>query len=403
MNKGKFILLVIDGLGVGAMPDVVKTRPEDVNAHTLKHVIESTQVSLPFFEKIGAIDFFVRKNKNFRKLKNLNISFGKFKLAHYGADSYMGHQEIAGSKIKKPIRQFVREVYKDIIDALKKEGFTAWFNSKFIEVKNCIAIADNVETDYGLNINVVGSLDYCDFETIAKVGLTVRKVVKVGRVITMGGVNINKQNFFQCFDIREKDGYVAWGIDIPKLNIYNEKYRVIHLGYGISYKKQAPAILTKEKITVVLIGKAADVIQAPGARYLPQVKTKKVLDYVLMEMKKITKGLIFANVQEADLAGHRKEAKKYASILKVVDSYLPKLIAETNNSDILLICGDHGNDPLGTTLHSREYTPLIVMGKGIKSLDLGIRNTLADIGATICDYFDLQFPEVGESFLKKIA
>ena len=114
----------------------------------------------------------------------------------------------------------------------------------------------------------------------------------------------------------------------------------------------------------------------------------------------ISDGLIMANVQETDLAGHSQDVEKYAEKLKLVDDYLPKIIDKMKGDDILVITGDHGNDPtIGHNHHTREKALLLVYGKKIRPVKLGERKTLSDIGATIADYFGVEKTENGESFL----
>jgi phosphopentomutase len=216
----------------------------------------------------------------------------------------------------------------------------------------------------------------------------------------MGGVGVTKQTLNDCFECKTRDGYIAWGINIPKLNIYNDQYRVVHLGYGINPTSQTPAILGLQGVPVVLIGKTADVINAPGAVYRSEVQTDIVLSHLLKSLEVLEHGFIFANVQQADLAGHEQNALKYAKCLKLVDEALPEIVQNLRPDDLLIITGDHGNDPtIGHSNHTREQTPLIMLSQQIKPHDFGVRETLADIGATISSFFNAPHPESGISLL----
>ncbi|MBP6467611.1 MAG: phosphopentomutase, partial [Fusobacteriaceae bacterium] len=102
-------------------------------------------------------------------------------------------------------------------------------------------------------------------------------------------------------------------------------------------------------------------------------------------LKDDTKGLIFTNLVDFDmLYGHRRNVKGYKDALEEFDNYLPEIISNLKDKEILIITADHGCDPTykGTD-HTREYIPILVYGKGIKNVDLGIRSTFADIAATI--------------------
>jgi phosphopentomutase len=99
-------------------------------------------------------------------------------------------------------------------------------------------------------------------------------------------------------------------------------------------------------------------------------------------------GLIAATVQETDLAAHEGDPARLASVLEEVDEGLGVLLPKIAPGDVLIICADHGNDPqMNIGLHTREETPLLIYQKGQPSTDLGIRDTLADIGATITHLF----------------
>lgn len=402
MSKRKCILLVVDGLGVGEMDDIAISRPQDLGANTLGNILKKEPwVKLNNLRSANILDYYIKEGSGAYKFDGWNISLGRCSLAHYGADSYVGHQEISGTLPKKPIRQFVREVRDELLDALKKDGFNPSWKNRIILADKHIAIADNIETDYGLNINVVGSLDYYDFKRIEEVGRIVRKAVRVGRVITMGGVNVKVDDFYKCLEIKKRDGYTAWGINIPKLGIYNEKYRVVHMGFGVDPSVQISQILCNEKIPVTLIGKAADVITADRAEYLPEVYTDEVVKKVIAKSQESRAGFIFANIQETDLSGHEQDSRKYALLLEKLDEALPKVLNTLKDQDIFIITGDHGNDPtIGHTNHTREKTPFMLFSKSINALEIGERKTLSDIGATIADFFDVKKLENGKSVFK---
>ena len=393
----RFVVLVIDGLGVGVMDDVATSRPQDLGAHTLRQGLSyGDGIRLPTLESIGAIKYFLSGTFQPAPYRELLVSLGKCRLAHFGADTYAGHQELAGTIPKPPVRQFVRDVRTILVPALAAAGFSARWTGKYITVNDVMAIADNIETDYGLNINVVGCLDHISFDAIAQVGNIVRAHVNVGRVITMGGVYIEPKDFDRCFEIKQRDGYTAWGIDIPGLNIYNDHYRVIHIGFGTNPEVQTPQIMLRHGFPVVLIGKTADFIRADGAVYHPEVSTPKVLAETLSQFRRLERGFVFANVQETDLAGHRQDTRRYADLLVYIDAFLPQLLQELGPQDVLLVTGDHGNDPtIGHTNHTRECTPVIVFSRHLPARDLGERKTLADVGATVAKYFGVPLPESG--------
>jgi phosphopentomutase len=117
-------------------------------------------------------------------------------------------------------------------------------------------------------------------------------------------------------------------------------------------------------------------------------------------------GLLFANLVEFDMTyGHRNDVKGYAQKLEEFDAYIPTIREKMSDSDIAMIVADHGVDPTTpSTDHSREYIPLLVFGKKVKdNVNLGIRESFADVAATIGEAFSVPLPLVGRSFLKEIS
>ncbi|WP_422444087.1 phosphopentomutase [Thermoanaerobacterium sp. DL9XJH110] len=397
------ILLVIDSLGVGEMDDVYKVRPQDRGANTLKHVAEAVKnFRLPNLEALGA--GYLVDSDNIKKVENPLASYGKSILAHFGADTYQGHQEIMGSRPKMPVvKPFIH--YIDRVEkALKEKGYEVkrpYPAHPLLLVNGLVTVADNLEADPGQNYNVTAPLDYISFEDELAVGRLVRENVEVGRVIVLGGRGITVEDILHAVEV--KDGDII-GVDCPKCGVYKRGYMVRHLGYGVNPDAQVPTLLKKAGFAVSLIGKMADVIECEGADYHPRVETDGVMELVLEKMKSQPGGLIAANVQETDLAGHSRDPEKYAEKLMSVDEYLRRVLDEMKEEDMLIITGDHGNDPtIGHSHHTREKALLLVYGKNFRSVDLGERKTLSDIGATIAEFFGINSPENGDSFLKNIC
>lgn len=399
----RVILLVIDSLGVGEMDDVARVRPQDKGANTLKHVAEANEdFIIPNLEAMGA--GYLIETKKIKRVKHPLASYGKSRLAHFGADTYQGHQEIMGSKPKKPlVKPFVYYIDK-VERALLEAGYEVTrpdLQNPYLLVNGLVTIADNIEADPGQNYNVTAPLDYISFEQELAIGRIVREQVEVGRVIVLGGRGITVEDILKAVEV--KQGNIT-GIDCPKSGVYKKGYVVRHLGYGVNPENQITTILHKSVYPVSLIGKVADVIQCDGAIYYPKVETDGVMELILKRMKMQDGGLIAANVQETDLSGHSQNPKRYAQKLMMVDEYLSKVIETMKNEDILIITGDHGNDPtIGHSHHTREKTLLLVYGKKLKAVDLHERATLSDIAATIADYFGVDSPENGESFLSNIC
>jgi len=116
-------------------------------------------------------------------------------------------------------------------------------------------------------------------------------------------------------------------------------------------------------------------------------------------------GLLFANLVEFDMTyGHRNDVEGYAKKLIEFDQFVPIIREKMGENDFAMIVADHGVDPTTkSTDHSREYIPLLVFGKPIlDNVNLGIRESFADVAATIGEAFDVTMPEIGTSFLADI-
>jgi phosphopentomutase len=117
---------------------------------------------------------------------------------------------------------------------------------------------------------------------------------------------------------------------------------------------------------------------------------------VLAAFRAEQEGLVAATVQETDLAGHAGDASRFGALLEVVDRSLAELLMEIIEADVLIICADHGNDPfVHPGQHTREQVPLLLYQKGRTAIHLGMRHTLADIGATLSHYFGLKATQDG--------
>lgn len=392
------IVVVVDSLGVGYMEDVPKTRPQDTGANTFKHLLDNAEkIEIPNFEMLGINK--ILKHPRLDNMDNMG-SYGILNLEHYGADSFVGHQEIMGTKPKKPLMESFAYFREDVIKKLKQEGHKVTIpeeDKAYILVDDLVVVADNIETDYGQIYNITAPLDYISFDKVLDIGEKVRSVVKVNRVIALGGENVTIDQILNSIETRE-DGLT--GVNSPKSGVYNKGYISRHLGYGINPEKQISTILSKNNYEVSLIGKMQDVIECENANRIPAVDTEKVMKSIVESMEDMENGIIAATIQETDLAGHAQDVKKYAEKLMIVDRYVGYILDKMEDDDVLFITADHGNDPtIGFSQHTREKTFLLVYGKKLNRVNLGERDTLSDIAASISDYFQVEKTENGSSFM----
>lgn len=397
----RFIVIVLDGFGIGAMNDAKIARPGDEVSNTLGSIIQDfPQLKLPNLEKLGLMNAYGKESGNMKF--EVNANFGKSELMHYGADTFMGHQEIMGTLPKKPevqpFQQKVDQVYVHLLNKGYKVEIKERDGLRYLIANDYVAIGDNIDADFGMAYNCTAPLDYISFEKELEIGQAVREVVTVNRVIPFGGTETTMEDILNAEETREGK-YI--GIHAVKSKSYNHGYQCRHLGYGVDKKVQVPSILTDAGIDVSLFGKVADIVINDKGKSVSCVDTKTVLELTIDEVKNMKSGFICTNVQETDLAGHSQNSRWYKELLEIADEKIGEIISLLKEEDILVVMADHGNDPnIGHNRHTRENVPLLIYKKGITGMSLGLRNSLSDVGATVCEYFDVKQPQNGSSFLR---
>ena len=398
--KKRFVVIVLDGFGMGATADAAVKRPGDERACTIGSILHDyPDLYLPNLEELGLMNAYGHESERMKFRKDAN--YGKAELMHFGADTFMGHQEIMGTRPKDPEIVPFQEKVDIVAKHLKDEGHKVEIVEKeslrYVVCDDYVTVADNLEADLGMCYNVTAPLDYMPFEKELEIARKVREVVTVGRVIVFGGTGNTMDDLYAAEEI--KDGKYI-GIASAKSKSYDQGYQCLHLGYGVDPNVQAPTILTKQGIPCVLIGKVADIVHNERGLSISCVPTAECLEHTLDQMKKMDSGFICTNVQETDLAGHSQSTARYKEILKIADEGLKPILDELQDEDFLVIMADHGNDPnIGHSKHTRENVPLLIRYKDRKGIHVGLRKSLSDVGASVCDYFNVDAPQNGESFL----
>jgi phosphopentomutase len=157
--------------------------------------------------------------------------------------------------------------------------------------------------------------------------------------------------------------------------------------------------------SVVAIGKVEDLFAGRGiTRAIHTASDDEGMDELMRQLPETNEGLILANLVDFDTQyGHRNDVEGYARNLERFDARLAELLPRLEDGDLLILTADHGNDPTTvSTDHSREYVPLLVAGKKVRPIDLGTRQTFADLGQTLADAFNVPRLAHGTSFLSEI-
>ncbi len=400
----KFVVVVIDSFGVGTMDDVPQVRPQDIGANTCGHILQRCpQLRLPVLEKLGLINALGFEAGAMKP--SASAAYGTAELQHEGGDTFMGHQEILGTRPQAPLRMPFSAAIDEVARALIAGNWQVeriGDGLQYLWVNQAVAVGDNLEADLGQVFNISANLSAISFDKVREIGEIVRRCVQVGRVIAFGGRLESSQ---QLLDAAEEKQGMYIGINAPRSGVYKHGFQVVHMGFGVDASVQVPQKLQDAGIKTVLVGKVADIALNPhGVSFRNLVDSQQIMSITLEEVQKPGDVFICTNIQETDLAGHAQDVELYAERLQVVDKNLDSLMKAMAPGDCLVVMADHGNDPtIGHSKHTREKVPLLVWQPGIAPAQLGLRKTLSDVGATVCDYFNAAAPENGTSFLSLIT
>lgn len=403
------VIVVVDGLGIGAMPDAGELRPGDRAADTLGHLLDhcrserGTALRLP---TLGALGLgLLHPHPDLAGGTELPVAVARAGLGYPGADTYAGHQTMTGADFSQVTVANLGRFLPEVTAAVEKAGHHVELldGRALLVVDGRVLVHDNLEADPGINWNVSGRLQDLPFEEILALARTVRAVAPVARVIAVGG---HAERPLPAY-VRPGDGGTV-GLDTPATGFYrNGGLQVQHLGAPMDHARQLPEVAARAGAAVALVGKAADILSCDSAVRLPAVRTDEVLTHTLAVLRDRAHGvpdgpgsrrpgegglLVVANVQETDLAGHQQDARRYGSVLEQVDSGLGALVEELcRPGDRLIVTADHGNDPtIGHACHTREYVPVLIHRPDAARTEvLADAGGLADVGATAARFLGL--------------
>jgi phosphopentomutase len=388
------VLVVLDGLGVGPLDDRTGSSP-----NTLRSVVEEDpDLRLPSLGGLGLADAAGLPGLG-RIDPRLGAGWGVARLGYDGADTYLGHRALMGAAAARIRLHMLRDRLEEVTGGLVRGGHRVEIvrrGDSALLVDGVAVVADNIEAAPGLSVNVTASLDEIGFDELLDIGRMVREQVSLARVIVVGGRGYTAADVVAA--IRERSPGHA-GVDTPGLGVYDANYQVRHLGAGSGDEPSLPDLLVASGRRVVLLGKAADVIECRAAERDTSIPVAAVFDRLAEALTPAFEGLIVANVQETDLAGHEQDARRFGRVLAAVDARLPAVLEALGPDGTLLVSADHGNDPaIGHSQHTRELVPVLAAGVGIPPGPLGERATLSDIGATLAAVLGVGSLAAGASF-----
>ena len=383
------ILIILDGVGVGCLPDAGAYGDEGANS--LVHCAKAVgSLSLPHLEKMGL--GCVVEIPGLRPTDHPSAGYGKMAELSPGKDTTTGHWEIAGLTLSHPFPTFPDGFSEEILTPFSRE----------------------------IGRGTLGNVAASGTEIIERLG---REHIATGHPIVYTSadsvfqiaVHVNVVPLEELYRMCE----IARRITEP-FNICRVIARPFHGEPGsferlpdrrdYSLEPSGTTVLDRlveRGVTVSGVGKIDDIFGGQGVtRCIHTADNDDGMRRILEACAELEEGLIFANLIDFDMQyGHRRDTEGYARSLEAFDAFLPDLNSAMSDGDLLIITADHGNDPTWTgSDHTREYVPLIAMRPGRRSgVDLGTRETFADVGATISEALAIPLPQVGSSFLPLLA
>jgi len=382
--------IVLDSVGIGELPDAAEY--DDVGRNTLGHIAESRVLQIPNLVRLGLANIAPLKHQ--MPAATPLGAYGKGTTRSPGKDTTTGHWEMAGVWLDQAFPVYKNGFPPELIEEFEKQIGRKTIGNKPASGTEIIKELGEEHVRTGKPIvytsgdsvfQIATHEDIVPIADLYRMCETARKLLVgphlVGRVIARPFTG-TPGNFVRT--TRRHD----YAVDPPKPMLMD--------------------VLAERKVRVFGIGKIHDIYNGRGVE--EYVTTKGNADGMAKLTAAISdrkRGLIFANLVDFDmLYGHRKDVEGFAKSLEEFDRMLGDFLPLLSLSDLLMITADHGCDPdprWATTDHSREYVPILAYSPGAGAgVNLGVRDTLADMGQTIAENFGTSIPH-GTSFLREIS
>lgn len=391
-NLSRFFLIVVDGLGVGAQEDAHLYNDEE--ADTLGNVSRISGCRLPNLERMGLGN--IRDLESVRPVAEPLASHGKMREVSAGKDSTTGHWELAGITLENPFPTYPEGFPDDVIHAF----------CRGTEVKSILCnlpySGSEVIDDFGEEHLETGyPIVYTSADSVFQVACHV-DVVPVDKL------------YDWCKFTREqvmtgKHG-VGRVIARPFTGSSGAFERISDKRHDFSRIPPRPNLISelqKDGIKTYSVGKIIDLFAGKGFTQYRRTKSNAegISQLLSLMSAEIDQSFVFVNLIDTDqVYGHRQDPEGFGKCLEEFDWALPAILDKLGRQDVLLITGDHGNDPAdNSTDHTREFVPLLVVKKeNTFGKDLGVRETFSDVAATILDAFQIKTEIAGTSFWKDL-
>ena len=383
----RIFLIVLDSFGIGQMPDAAAFGDVDVN--TLAACASSRELHIPnmIAAGLGNIDGVTCLPK-----AAPSGAVARLTEASMGKDTTIGHWEIAGIISPDPLPTYPQGFPEEVLEPFRAatgRGVLAnapWSGTAVIEKygQEHMRTGDLiVYTSADSVFQIAAHEDIVPPEQLYEYCRIARKILQgkhgVGRVIARPFVG-------QPGSFKRTANRHDFSLEPPKQTL--------------------PEAVKAAGLASIGVGKIHDIFAGQGLT--EHVYNKSNADGMAHTMRYAAqdfKGLCFVNLVDFDMQyGHRRDIDGYARALNEFDAWLPRLMEQLTDEDVVMITADHGCDPAytATTDHTREYVPLMVLGKGVKPVNLGTRESFADIAATVAELLNVPLDTPGKSFAQEI-
>ena len=376
-------MIVLDGAGIGALPDAVLYGDEHSN--TIGNVAKRVSLAIPTLRALG-LGSLVELGGSCPARRQAAI--GKMAEVSAGKDSVTGHWELMGVTTTHAFPVFPNGFPESSINEFEQKIGRSVMG-------NVAASGTEIIQKFGAEHLSTGSpIVYTSADSVCQIAAH-EDVIPV--------------------DLLYRFCETAYDVMVEGIGVGRVIARPFTGPIG-SFRRtaqrrdfaQPPSGLTlldrvhAEGLPVVAIGKVSDLFAGRGISESVHTDCDdEVMTALNSSMRKTTCGLLVANCVDFDTVyGHRNDVVGYATNLERFDRHLLELLPCVGPNDLLVITADHGNDP--TTLgsdHSREYVPLLVVGRKIRNIDLGVRHSFADVGQTLSQALGVSSVDSGESFI----
>jgi phosphopentomutase len=386
----RIIWIVLDSVGIGPLPDADEYG--DVGRNTLGHIAESRPLKLPNLVRLGLAN--IAPLQHLEPAAAPSGSYGKGATHSPGKDTTTGHWEMAGVWLDQAFPVYPNGFPRELIAEFERQIGRATIGNKPASGTEIIKELGEEHVRTGKPIVYTSGDSVFQIAAHEEVIPTAElyRMCEIARKLLDGPHRVGR------VIARPFTGPSGKFVRTPRRHDYAvDPPRPMLLD-----------VLQDRSVPVFGIGKIHDIYNSRGIKdYVTTKNNVDGMEKIVMALRERATGLIFCNLVDFDmLYGHRKDVEGFAKSLEEFDQLLGQFLPLLRASDLIMITADHGCDPdprWATTDHSREYVPILAYSPQVgAAVNIGIRETIADIGQTIAENFGGAIPH-GRSFLREIA